>query len=91
MIIFCRVRIAYFFSRPFSLLSLIKESYTLSTTAYKLTEDSEAMRSLDKREKQQAREVGKRSYIGLQSKHYCSEPKAIVLHSLTTSGATAKQ
>lgn len=48
------------------------------------------MRSLDKREKQQAIEVSRMSYIGLQSKHYCSEPKAIVLHSLTTSGATAK-
>ena len=48
------------------------------------------MRSLDKREKQQAIEVSRMSYIGLQSKHYCSAEQAILLHPPTTSGATAK-
>lgn len=48
------------------------------------------MRSSNKREKRQAIEVSRMSYIGLQSKHYCSAPKALLLHSPTTSGAMAK-
>lgn len=48
------------------------------------------MRSPDKREKRQTIDLCRRSYIGLQSKHYCSEEQALLLHSPTTSGATAK-
>ena len=56
----------------------------------KCTEDSEAMRSLRRRRKHQVRGVGTKSSMGLHPKHYCPEPKAILLHSPTTSASLTK-
>ena len=83
MIIFCRVRIAYFFSRPFSLLSilLLSNQRELHTFHYciqtalrtaKLCAHSEGGGSI--KQEKSAREtilVCSQSTIAPQSKHYC--------------------
>lgn len=99
MIIFCRVRIAYFFSRPFSLLSILllsnqRELHTFRyciQTAPKTAEPcalSEGGGST--KQEKSAREailVCSQSTIAPKSKQYCFTLRPLVVRRRSTSGS----
>ena len=99
MIIFCRVRIAYFFSSPFSLLSilLLSNQRELHTFRYCI---QTALRTAElcalseggesSKQEESAREailVCTQSTIAPKSKHYCFNLRPLVVRRRSTSGS----